>query len=825
MTDRKTPPPLPPPVPGRPGSPRLDDMRPGFDQPEDRMRTAGRAAARPPQGGLPKRPPSSDPNRPPIPRQSRSEPEPRRGSLLMGLLIGLITLISLAGAGAAYLAINPPIDLMRQQIVAQVKAKTGRDLTIAGPVSFTVWPAVALSMRDVTLSAPPAMGGAPAVVMAGLEARVRLLPLLQRQIAVDQLVLRAPVFDLRIDATGRKSWDFAELAPLPLVQLAQAPLPKPTPGLPDAVKDFVENASDPDNPSPQVKARLARLEELTLGDVRIENGTVLYADDRTGFETQISAIETRIALKSLASPLDAQGKLTFEGEAIQFDVKLASLKALLEDRPAKLAVAIKGQPVDLTYDGTVTSRASVDLDGALTVKAGSARALARWLGTELPPAEGFGALSVSGKLRTTDKTASLQDANLSLDGMTATGTVSVETGGARPHIIANLKAGELDLNRYTLAAGTAAAAKPKVRPAIKPVTGTGTAPVKSIEDLINGAAGGPQVKGYAKRAGWNEERIDLGGLGVLDADAKISVSKLLFRDIKVGASAFNVALKAKVLRLTFDDVQLYEGRGRGVISIDATGAAPVVGANLSVEGIAAQPLLRDAADFEMVAGAGRLTVAIGAQGQSEAQLVQTANGKADFTFTNGSIVGYNIPGLLRGLSQGKFSGLDKVTSEKTDFSELAATFTITNGVANNQDLRLIGPLIRVTGAGQIQLPAQAVDYVVKPKLVASLQGQGSGDALAGLEVPVRIQGPWAKLAFTPDVGAVLRDPKALDAAKEIGRQFKEGGGGKAIGDALKGFLGKGTGGSAAGAPADGSGGQPAAKPNARQLLDKFLKPQ
>lgn len=45
--------------------------------------------------------------------------------------------------------------------------------------------------------------------------------------------------------------------------------------------------------------------------------------------------------------------------------------------------------------------------------------------------------------------------------------------------------------------------------------------------------------------------------------------------------------------------------------------------------------------------------------------------------------------------------------------------------------------------------------------------------------------------MTPDIGGILKDPgKAVEAIKEIGKQFKEGGNAKDIGDAVKGAIGK-----------------------------------
>lgn len=758
--------------------------------------------------------PAYDPNEPPVGRTSRSEPEPRRRGWIwaLGSSVGLLAI--LAAAGAAYLAIAPPLGMIQDQMIAQVKAKTGRDLVIAGTSTLTVGPGLTLTMRDVSLSAAPGFGGEPLVSMAEMAATVRIWPLLMRRVALDRIVIKQPVFDLRVDGSGKRSWDFADIVPEPaLVQYAQAAAGKATAtdGMPDALKDFVDNASDPDNPSPLMKAKLAKLDELTLGDVRIEGGTVQYSDARNGAQRVATGIDTQVRLASLASPLDASGTFNYGGQPIAFAVKLASPKAIVEDRPAKLAFSLSGPPVEARYDGIVTARASIDLDGDVTAKAASLRTLVAWLGHELPPSDGFGPASVSGKLRVNGATYAMDLGSLGLDGATAKGTIGVDaTGNGRPKVTANLRISELDLNKYSLAAVKALPAKPvPVRPAGGPKAGAGA---QSIEDLINGGTGGPRVKGYTKRSGWSTEPIALDALGMLDLDAKLAVGKLTYHDIKIGQSAVTVALRGRVMKATFDDVQLYDGRGRGFITIDANAQPPVVGANMSVEGATAATLLKDVADFELLAGTARMSVAIGAQGTSEAELVQTANGKADFAFSNGAIVGYNIPGTIRGLTQGKFHGFERVAADKTEFNELAASFAITNGVAANQDLRLNGPALKVTGAGQIQLPAQTVDYMVKPKVTAALLGQTGGvaDALgSGIEVPVKITGPWAKPQIAADSAAALKDPKTIEAVKEIGRKLKDNDKVKEIGNAIKGLLSKG-----------GEGGE---KPNPKQLLENLFK--
>lgn len=765
----------------------------------------------------------------------RHAPPRRSGGPLKFIFYTLMLLVLLAGGGVAFLLYAMPTDFIRDQMVAQVKAKTGRDLKIAGPTSFTIYPSIGLSMKDVSLSAPPGMASKPLVTMASLDASVRLMPLLKREIELERLILRQPMFNLEVDKQGKKSWDFAGLEAAALVRLAQAGAPASDApgGLPS---DVPPQSAAPAAAAPQMSPeRLKGLEQIRLGDVRIENGALRYADARSGSSQEAKAINMRLGMTAISQPLDAEGDLVWKGQKIDFDSKVTSVKLILEDRPAKVALNLKSAPLAATFDGSVSMKDALDAEGALTATSPSARALAKWLGSAVPASRGFGPLEIKGQIRATGKSVTFSNADVGLDGAKATGQVSVETAGERPYVKANLKLSVLDLNTY-LGGGAAAAAEPapaKAQPAKAAggADGAGKSGATSIDDLLEADKPGPKVKGYAKRAGWSNEAIDLDGLGAIDADAKLVVGKLLYDEIKIGQSQLQVALKNRVLKTTFDEIQLYKGKGRGFLTVDGTQPKTAsIGANLMVEGVEALPFLKDAADLDWLSGTGKVTLAVAGQGASQKKIIETLNGKSEVVFANGAIVGINVPGMVRSISQGKLGGLKSSPSEKTDFSEMSATFNIANGIAQNQDLKLVSPLLRVTGAGNVSLPARQVDYTIKPKLVADLQGQGGNDKLAGLEIPVRVKGPWEKLDYTPELGGILKDPnKALDAVKEIGKQFK----GKDAGEIVKGLLGGNKGGNtgtAGGATAGGTGAgaaqpQPQEKPSTKKLLDQFLKPQ
>jgi len=200
---------------------------------------------------------------------------------------------------------------------------------------------------------------------------------------------------------------------------------------------------------------------------------------------------------------------------------------------------------------------------------------------------------------------------------------------------------------------------------------------------------------------------------------------------------------------------------------------------------------------------------VAGRGRSERRMVETLTGEAQFAFRDGALVGYNIPKIIRGLQQGRISGLDRDLTQKTDFSELTATFKIANGIADNRDLQVTGPLLRVTGAGTADMPRRTLDYTIRPKVVASLNGQGGAQSAPGFEVPVKITGSWDRPNLKPDLDGVLKDPdKAIEAAKEIGKQLK----GKDVKNVVRGLLGS-----------DGDPDDNKKKKKAREFLNQFLK--
>lgn len=731
--------------------------------------------------------------RDPYDRRGQGRPHAARERSGLGSLVfyGVLGLIAMAAGAAAFAVVALPANFVRDRVVTAVKEKTGRDLVIGGPASFTFYPALGVSLGDVTLSgAPGASASNPLVAMKSLDVRVAFWPLIQREVRISTLILRDPVFNLEIDENGRRSWDFASADDRKSwTRVAQA---------------GGGTASDAqDAPQSGGSGNLLRVGDVKLEDVRIDNGTLNYRDARTGKLTEISAINTKMELAALSEPLLAEGSLAWKGKTISFNSALSSPADVAGNRPAKLKVSLGTDALDASFEGSARLHDDLSAEGILSAKSPSARALAHWVGIDLPPSDGFGPMTAKGLLRTSPNQLALSTAEIVLDQTTARGDIALDTRGARPQVNASLKLTELDLNTYRSTGETRRAAPPPASP------GDGSK-AQSIEDLLQEAAPpGPRVKGYTKRHGWDEEPFDLDALGTIDANAKLSIGKLTVRTIHLDQSDVTVALKNRVMKTTLDQVRLYQGTGRGTITLDGTaGTSASLTANLALDGIEAQPLLTDAAEIDRLTGKGRLSLALAGQGTSERQIVETLNGKMEFAFADGAITGVNVAEMMRNLSKGNLGGLDTRPTDKTDFSEMTSTWVVKSGIAENQDLKLVGPLLRVSGSGRVALPTREVDYMLRPKVVADLTGQGATQEVSGIEVPVRMHGSWDDPKFTPDLAGALKNPKAAETIKEIGKQFK----GKKADEIVNDLLG---------------GGEKAesTKAKGKKLLEQFLNPQ
>ncbi len=289
-----------------------------------------------------------------------------------------------------------------------------------------------------------------------------------------------------------------------------------------------------------------------------------------------------------------------------------------------------------------------------------------------------------------------------------------------------------------------------------------------------------------------EQPLDLSALKELNASGSLKIGALKVKNVK--SSNAHVVVKAANGKLDVNPLtaNLYQGTLNGALSVNVAGT-PVIAVKQNLNGITVGPLLKDAADFDTLEGKGNVTLDVSGQGTTISAIKKALNGSATIKLADGAIKGINIGAKIRDvknkIAELKGEQVEPASAtEKTDFSELSATFSIKNGVAHNSDLAGKSPLLRLGGEGDIDIGNEALDYLLKATVVATAAGQGGKELadLKGVTVPVRLSGSFAAPQYKIDFNGILEGlakGKVEEKKEEIKNQLQE-----KLQDKLKGLL-------------------------------------
>ena len=269
---------------------------------------------------------------------------------------------------------------------------------------------------------------------------------------------------------------------------------------------------------------------------------------------------------------------------------------------------------------------------------------------------------------------------------------------------------------------------------------------------------------------WSNAPIDVSGLNYVDAQIRISANEAVIGDARLAPLALDAKLAGGVLKAGTANLGAYDGQVSGEVILDATTGAPSFAMHSDLVGVRALPLLQGLAEFDRIDGKLQAKLALRSAGTSQRALMANMQGTAFVNFQDGAIRGINIAQMIRSLTSGTLSGWQDSEAQSTDLSQLSASFRIDKGQAVTTDLNLIGPLVRVTGAGTIALDTKMMGFRVEPKLVMTTEGQGRASEPVGFGIPVMIQGSWSQPRIYPDMAGMLDNPDAAYAKlREMGK--------------------------------------------------------
>lgn len=723
-------------------------------------------------------PPQAAPGPPRTPRR----PLPRSwwSVALATAAYATLAVVFIAVAVVTFLLVAPPVDITRERVTAEFRARTGYVLELNGATSLSLLPAPTIEFRDVVV-ATAEDGGAPVLKAEAVEIEAKLWPLIRGRVEAERVSLRRPELDLVVGQDGRRKWLKADAEQARYVRVAQVDRDDSragrfsAPALDDGIVDDADEKPDA-KPKAGRKRERRRANALEAGDltIHISDGIVRYRDLRTGSLTQADQIQFRLSRRDgrTGSPLRGRGSLAYNGETVKVDLGAEPG----EGTPGgikSVALRLSGRHGKARYDGTVGSAHRPALSGRLDLTTPSVVEAGRWLGMRLRDGAGLsGAVTLKGRIGAQEGHARIEKMQLKSTGIDVRGEVDV-TLGRRPRFAADLVLAELDFDRLRESQDAARRSRSEERDRSRSVRRVEASrqprsAVVTAESTADDREP-PSREGRSPRE-WRTDPIAFSNLNDAVGGAKLRATRVVWRGAVMSDAVGALSLADGALKIDIREGTLNGGTAKGVITASAAGHVAI---DLALDGVSALETLGNAGRFEVLDGPARIRLAVAGHGASEQEIVSTLAGTASLEIADGAILGWSVQDIIASARRLELPNFDRNPRARTPFSRLSAALVIKDGIATGKDMRITASPISLDSAGTINLAARTLDLTLNPRLADSA-ATGSAKSLAALTVPLQLTGPWHRPRLRGDYQSILRSSqKVIDGVREQARGIKD----------------------------------------------------
>jgi AsmA protein len=379
-------------------------------------------------------------------------------------------------------------------------------------------------------------------------------------------------------------------------------------------------------------------------------------------------------------------------------------------------------PLNLGFEGSISSRPTLKLQGMLAADSESLRDAVNWAAAIPSPAGGFGRFALKARTDLVGGNLSLSALNIELDGNKGEGALSL-LGDGRGTLQGTLDLETLDLTPYL-------------------------STLRLVADND-----------------WERRPLALDDLSSIAFDLRLSAGAVKIGSAKLGHTAVTTNLEDGHLSVVVGESQAFGGTVSGSFGLAKTAAGGAARAHLQFLDVDLDQSLGELFGFRHVEGPGTFTVAFEGSGTSVYALTQNLNGTATLSGENGVISGIDVEQLLRRLERNPLAGRGDLRNGKMPYDSLSMSLKVTQGTARIEELRVEAPTVRLSLAGAASIPSRDFDLRGTASLLASATRDGAGD----FELPFLVQGPWSEPLIWPDAQALIRRSGAaaplLDAVR------------------------------------------------------------
>lgn len=619
---------------------------------------------------------------------------------IMIIGLGLVLLLFLA---ILIVPLTIDVERYKPQIEARVTKATGRPFKLGGELKPSLFPWVGVAAADLHLGNPAGFKEKDFVSVEEFEVRVRLLPLLSRNVEIKRFVMKGPRIVLERQKDGRGNWE----------GLGQTK---------------TEKTSTPEK-LPKEKSETSEglpIETLAVGEFSIVDGNISWVDHSTDTRKEIKDFNVTLADVSLDKPIRVDLRAIADEHilALRGFVGPVGREPGKGELPLDLAVTL-AETVTMEVKGRVENLAgSAQMNLAINIESFSPRQLLGKIQKPLPfepkDFKVFTMVALALKLSGSPQNVIVSDGKLTLDD-SQIGFHARAKDFEKPDVTFDLNLDRIDLDRYLPAPGK------DEKLAVEKEKSSGEQPKETVYKPLRS----------------------------LVLDAGIKVGELKAKNIRMQNIVLKTMADNGVIRLDPFNLDLYRGRMDVNGTVDVRQNTPRTAMTLTLHGTRVGPFVLDFLQKEMIDGTLNADIDVQLKGDQSEQILRTLNGKGNLHFNDGAIVGIDLANMVRNV-QAKLTLADKPSEKpRTDFSELIVPFSITEGLFKTDGIALSSPLLRLVVTGTADLAKETIDMQVVPKFVATLVGQGDTKERSGVMVPVNITGSFTEPKFRPDLKSLI----------------------------------------------------------------------
>jgi len=603
----------------------------------------------------------------------------------------------------------------KPRIEAQVSKATGRSVSLGDDLRLSLFPYASLSFSDLHLGSLPGFKEKDFIIVKSFDVRVKLVPLLFKDIQVKRFILKGARLFLETADDGRTNWEFNSRTPPELSAKTSTEIKKP---------------------KKTGSGEGLELKAFTLGELVVTDGSVLWLDHRKKERREISEVTLLLQNVSLDRPIGISFSARLDKQPFSLKGNVGPIGKMLGKGAIPLDLSVKAlDQVDIGLKGKIVDPASQpNFDLSINVSPFSPRKILAAMGKALPVSTSdpgvLNRVSFNAGIKGDSKNVSVSDGVLDVDESKM--NIMVKAGSfSKPLVAFNLDIDQIDLDRYLSTAGQKE---------------TGAKEAKTSEPKL-------------------AKKTDYSMLRRLSVNGRMRIGKLKIKNAKIERVLISLTGEKGIFNLRPLTMALYQGdvSGSGMLSVQND--IPRTNIQLELNNVMAGPLLVDVLQKDFLEGMLKAQINLVMNGDNAVAIKRTLNGTGDLLCSDGAIKGVDLNGMVHN-AEAAFGLAEKGSKEpRTDFSQLHVPFSIKNGHVSTTNTTLVSPLIRLTASGKADLMSELLDFRIEPKLVGTLKGQGDTKDLSGLMVPVLVAGSFSSPKFSPDLEGMLK--------QEIGKRLPD----------------------------------------------------